>query len=336
MKKLLYILLSVSFLLPFFPAKGQASSVTGKELVAYASQFENIPYKFGGTTIEGFDCSGFLLFVFNHFGLSLPRTSESQYAVGTAVTEAELQPGDLVFFSNTYKEGISHSGIYVGDNKFISATSDGVLTVSMDNSYWSKHYTGAKRVLNTANDKQAQVSAFLDVAANHFAFDAVIQLTSTGIVNGFPDQTFRPSESVTRGQAAAIINRILNHKPKKLEYFSDVNAKNTFAKDIAAIKELGVINGFPDGTFRPNEKLTRAQMAVIVKNAFNIKMTGVESASAKSVYKDVPQTYWAYDAIATMNSIDRTGGFQTQYYRVNDYATRADFTAAVYNGLHVK
>ncbi|WP_328820882.1 S-layer homology domain-containing protein [Peribacillus faecalis] len=67
-------------------------------------------------------------------------------------------------------------------------------------------------------------------------------------------------------QASAIINRILNHKPKKLEYFQDVNGKHTFAKDIAAIKELGVINCFPDETFRPNEKLTRAQMAVIVKN----------------------------------------------------------------------
>ena len=69
---------------------------------------------------------------------------------------------------------------------------------------------------------------------------------------------------------------------------------------------------------------------------FNIKTTGVESANSKPVYKDVPETYWAYDAIATMNSIDRTGGFQTQYYRVSDYATRADFTVAVYNGIHVK
>lgn len=69
---------------------------------------------------------------------------------------------------------------------------------------------------------------------------------------------------------------------------------------------------------------------------FEIEPTEVVSAGVKSVYKDVSASYWAYDAIATMNSIDRTGGFQTVYYRLNDHATRADFTAAVYNGLHVQ
>ena len=72
------------------------------------------------------------------------------------------------------------------------------------------------------------------------------------------------------------------------------------------------------------------------QNVFGIEPAEVVSAGVKSVYKDVSASYWAYDAIATMNSIDRTGGFQTEYYRLNDHATRADFTAAVYNGLHVQ
>ena len=345
MKKIISTLLCTFFLLSFLPAKGQAGSVSGKDIVLFAEKFKDTPYLLGGTTVEGFDCSGFILYVFNHFGLSLPRTSEEQYAVGIPIDKSELQVGDLVFFSDTYKEGISHSGIYVGNNKFISAKSSGVKVVSLDNVYWSAHYTGAKRVLsevvNVTGEKVKEqteapvaASSFNDISVSHFAYEAIIQLTGNGIINGFQDKSFRPSDSVTRGQAAAIINRILKHKPRNIEYFSDVNDRNVFAKDIAAIKELGVINGFPDGTFRPNDTLTRTQMAVIVKNAFTISV--YNSAESKSIYEDVPTSYWAYDAIKTMNSIDRTGVFHTTYYRLNDHATRADFTAAVYNGMFFK
>lgn len=339
MKKLLSILLCTFFLLSFIPVKGQAANVSGSEIVLFAERFIGTPYLYGGKTVEGFDCSGFIWFVFNHFGISLPRTSEIQYEVGISVERSDLQVGDLVYFSDTYKEGISHSGIYLGNNDFISATSSaGVKVVSLDNVYWNAHYTGAKRVLL---EEQKEVSiatlSFHDIPVNHFAYDAIIQLTSNGIIDGYSDESFRPSNSVTRGQAAAIINRILKHTPRNIEYFSDVNSQNRFAKDIAAIKELGVINGFSDGTFRPNDPMTRAQMAVIVKNAFNIHVTGSSgSTESKAVYRDVSRSYWAHDAIVTMNSIDRTGGFKTPYYRLNDYATRADFTAAVYNGMHFK
>lgn len=342
MKKILSIILCTSFLLSFLPAKGQAANITGTEIVLFADRFKDVPYLYGGTTAEGFDCSGFILYVFNHFGISLPRTSEEQYAIGIPVERSELQVGDLVYFSNTYKEGISHSGIYVGNNDFISATSSaGVQVVSLDNVYWNAHYTGAKRLLleegmvagGKVEDPGAALS-FHDISASHFAYDAIIELTSNEIISGYSDGSFRPSDSVTRGQAAAIINRILKHTPKNSVYFSDVDSKNRFAKDIAAIKELGVINGFPDGTFRPNDTMTRAQMAVIVKNAFNIHVTSFVSAESKSVYMDVPSSYWAHDAIVIMNSIDRTGGFKTPHYRFNDHATRAEFAAAVFNGLN--
>ena len=357
MKKLLYIVLLTSFLISFLPAKGQASYLTGSDIVSFANDYQNIPYKFGGTTIEGFDCSGFLLFVFNHFGLSLPRTSEEQFKVGVPIEQEELKLGDLVFFSNTYKADISHSGIYVGNNEFISATSNGVLIARLDNVYWSSKYTGAKRVLQDGKfllettDKNfdevitededdvyskdpIELLAFSDLSNDHFAFEAIQQLSSKGIISGYTDDTFRPTDFVTRGQAAAIINRILQQQPRTIQYFSDVSIHNGFVKDIAAIKELGVINGFSDGTFRPNDTMTRAQMAVIVKNAFNINTLSSVSLATQTVYKDVPSSYWAYEAIVTMNLIDRTQGFKTSFYRSGDAATRADFSAAVYNGLN--
>ncbi|MEH7237262.1 C40 family peptidase [Bacillus sp. JJ1562] len=119
-----------------------------KELVSDSYNFIGIPYLWGGTTTAGFDCSGFVAFMHAKHGIDIPRnTSAGYYTMGTTVREANLQPGDLVFFDINKTGRISHVGFYVGDNKFISATSSkGIAVVSMDNSYWSKYYEGAKRV----------------------------------------------------------------------------------------------------------------------------------------------------------------------------------------------
>lgn len=118
-----------------------------KEVLTYANTFTGVPYKFGGTTPAGFDCSGYIRYVFQKIGYDLPRQADEQYTVGKKVEKSNLQPGDLVFFE-TYEPGISHSGIYIGDGQFISATSSsGVAVADIDDSYWGPRYVGAKRVL---------------------------------------------------------------------------------------------------------------------------------------------------------------------------------------------
>ena len=119
----------------------------GNQLVNSAYQYLGIPYVFGGNTPdEGFDCSGFTKYVFSHNGINLPRLADEQYAVGQRIRRSELMPGDLVFFT-TYEPGVSHTGIYVGNNNFISATSSGGIRVdSLDSGYWSPRYVGATRV----------------------------------------------------------------------------------------------------------------------------------------------------------------------------------------------
>lgn len=109
------------------------------------------PYKWGGTTVQGFDCSGFIRYVFNQFETKLPRTSRSQAKVGTKVDKDDLRPGDLVFF-NTNGIGISHAGIYIGEGKFAhSSSSRGVSISKLSDSYYEKRYVTARRIVSGEN-----------------------------------------------------------------------------------------------------------------------------------------------------------------------------------------
>jgi len=115
------------------------------DLVNHALSLQGIPYVYGGTSRSGFDCSGYTQYVFKGSGISLPRTTFEQFRVGSSVNKAQLQPGDLVFFT-TYATGASHVGIYIGGGSFVHASSSGVIISSLGSSYYSSRYLGARRV----------------------------------------------------------------------------------------------------------------------------------------------------------------------------------------------
>ena len=115
-------------------------------LLNLAMRYGGVPYVWGGATPEGFDCSGFVQYVFAQIGVNLPRTADVQYEVGRKIMQSDLQQGDLVFFE-TYEPGASHDGIFVGDGQFIAANSGtGVAVVSLADPYWSGRYLGARRL----------------------------------------------------------------------------------------------------------------------------------------------------------------------------------------------
>ena len=120
-----------------------STSQSGSSVVSYAQQFLGCKYVYGGTSPNGFDCSGFTQYVYKHFGVSLNRTAAAQYSNGQSVIS--LQAGDLVMFG---KSGINHVGIYIGGNTFIHAAnpSQGVRTDSMSTGYYKTNYVGAKRI----------------------------------------------------------------------------------------------------------------------------------------------------------------------------------------------
>ncbi|WP_320670917.1 NlpC/P60 family protein [Patulibacter defluvii] len=103
------------------------------------------PYRNGGTAPGGFDCSGLMVWAFKQAGVSLPRTSFEQFKVGVAVDRADIQPGDLVFFS-TAGPGASHVGIATSATTVISATTHGVMEHKLNDSYWGSAYVGARRI----------------------------------------------------------------------------------------------------------------------------------------------------------------------------------------------
>lgn len=116
-------------------------------IIATAKKFIGVPYKFGGTTAKGFDCSGFLQYVFSQHGKKIPRSADVQYTIGKPIARNQLQPGDLVFFS-TYEPGPSHDGIYLGNGQFIHASSSrGVMISKLDEVYWRTRYFGARRII---------------------------------------------------------------------------------------------------------------------------------------------------------------------------------------------
>lgn len=125
-------------------APQQISRSDSSSLVDNALSLSGVPYVYGGTSRSGFDCSGFTQYVYKGSGISLPRTSSTQYNVGTSVKRAELQQGDLVFFA-TYNSGPSHVGIYIGGDSFIHASNSGVRTSSLNESYYAGRYLGARR-----------------------------------------------------------------------------------------------------------------------------------------------------------------------------------------------
>lgn len=120
---------------------------TAAAVIRTAKQYIGTPYKFGGVTPKGFDCSGYMQFIYNKNHISLPRTADLQYETGFKVSVSTLQPGDMVFFS-TYEKGASHCGMFVGDGKFIhTSTSKGVRIDELSDNYWRPRYLGARRIL---------------------------------------------------------------------------------------------------------------------------------------------------------------------------------------------
>jgi len=135
------------------PGDAKALQGTGDwrtEVVTEAQKYIGVPYVWGAQSPAGWDCSGFVLWIFQKAaGVTMPRVAGDQAGVGVNVSPANIQPGDLVFFANTYAPGISHVGIALGGGRFIHASSlgSGTMISNLSESYYQQHFAGARRPL---------------------------------------------------------------------------------------------------------------------------------------------------------------------------------------------
>jgi cell wall-associated NlpC family hydrolase len=141
--------LIVSGTVPAVEVSRSGSSVSGDRIVAKAAQYLGTPYRYGGASPGGFDCSGFTSYIYSQFSISLNRTAAGQYSNGIAVSKANLIPGDLVFFA-CYSRSITHVGIYAGNGQIIhssSPSSGGVIYSDLNSAYYANAYVGARRII---------------------------------------------------------------------------------------------------------------------------------------------------------------------------------------------
>lgn len=127
------------------PVSSQPVKSTGSSVINTAKKLIGTKYAWGGSSPSGFDCSGFIYYVFKQAGHGISRTSAEGYYNRSYYTN-KPQPGDLVFFKNTYKKGISHLGVYLGGGQFIHAGNNGVEVSSLSNSYWKSKFDSYKKL----------------------------------------------------------------------------------------------------------------------------------------------------------------------------------------------
>ena len=140
----------LSLLVVFLVAEAAFASAAGDLIATEARANLGVKYGFGRADASRTDCAGLVKRVAAKAGISLPRSSAAQFTAGRAIKADDLRPGDLVFFKNTYRQGISHVGIYVGSGEFVHAASRRrrVAVSRLDEPYFAKRFAGARRVVD--------------------------------------------------------------------------------------------------------------------------------------------------------------------------------------------
>ena len=168
----------------------------------------------------------------------------------------------------------------------------------------------------------AQAASFKDVSTGHTFYDEIHYLVEKEIIQGYPDNTFQPNQGVTRAQAATMIGRALGlDGTKKTTPFSDVSAEMSASGYIQVAAKKGIIQGYQDGTFRPNTIVTRGQLAIFLGRAFELTKT------VKVTFSDVATNSTAYPYIGYLLGANITNGYDDGTFRPNASVTRGEFSA---------
>ncbi|RSK28677.1 hydrolase Nlp/P60 [Bacillus sp. HMF5848] len=294
-------------------------------LLPVAKKYIGVPYLYGGTSAKGFDCSGYINEVYTYIGVELPRTSRDMFNEGKAVKKENLRVGDLVFF-NTSGNGVSHAGIYIGNDKFIhSSSSVGVSTSSLnDPYYWKSRYIGARRVL----DLSEEANSFSDITDEHWAYEEITALAEDKLFIGFEEGQFLPNDNIARDEAAAYMAQALKLSlSDRSENYEDVSRYHWAVGAINALLEEDII--IEETEFRPAKALTRAELATWFVKAFNLKVS-----DNLITFTDIDTSLPYYNDVQALASSGITTGYDDGTFRPDEPVTRAQFAVFLYRALN--
>ncbi|SFK18199.1 S-layer homology domain-containing protein [Halobacillus dabanensis] len=328
MRKVFTSLVAFATVFLLFTPNAFAGQKVRDQVVDIAHQYSGSPYVYGGTSPSGFDCSGFTQYVFAKAGIDLNRTSRSQYQQGEYVSRSDLKPGDLVFFGSP----IWHVGIYIGNNKMISAeNSRDDIEVASLSGYWGRNYTGAKRVIDDEPVKVAEkqpetLDQYNDVRVGYWAADHIEHMSNEGIIEGY-NGSFMPTNNITRGSVAKMLSTALGISPSNDQQFSDVPSSHWASGYINALAKKGYITGYTDGKFAPNDDITREEIAALFNKVFDL-------GGSTSDFSDVNSNHWAYDEIQSLAASGVTHGYTDNTFRPTNEASRSEFTVFLYRATN--
>lgn len=285
----------------------QAEAATNSELTSTAYKYIGVPYSYGGTTSNGFDCSGFTQKVYKDLGIELSRTTSTQYAQGESVSRNKMETGDLVFF-NTFGKGVSHVGIFVGNGDFVHASSSKGVTVSnLDEPYWANRYVGARQIADFTPDEVKTVAK---------AETKAKEVKSVAI-----DFSVIASRAEVAKQLAAALKLDTSDSATT---FSDVKSTSDYAGAVNALNKLGIFQGDENGKFNPNSPITRAEVSKVLVLAFDLELQGTPTT-----FTDVKAGNWAYEYVSILASNNITVGMGDGTFGAQDHVTLVQLDAFI-------
>nr|NJM04909.1 C40 family peptidase [Desulfobacula sp.] len=251
---LVYGLILILSVTPVFGVETKTSSpvsavgLTEQQFENQLKQFVGIPYRRGGTTTNGLDCSGFVRLVYDQiFGIDLPHSSSAQFKFSDLkkIDKNEMQPGDLIFFGNKGKKRINHVGVYISDNKFIHASStDGIKVSGLDESYWKKRFVGTKR--------HEDLTSGFD--SGRFRFESTLQIPihDNGSLISYRRDDFDADDTAIQGDMDNPASETLNLSDSR-QYMHEIGYAHTLATgfdiNLSAIHEnFEVYSAWPEFT----------------------------------------------------------------------------------------
>jgi len=187
--------------------------------------------------------------------------------------------------------------------------------------------SGIAVVVPSPQKAEAATSPFTDINQYSDNYNEILKLNSQGVISGFADNTFRPDVSVTRGEAAKMLATALKLDTKNIQdpYYKDIPKGSQYYKYVAALQNAGIMSGYSNGTFMPNEVLTRGELAKIVVVGFHLEV----SPTYNNIFKDVNSQTSNAIYIQTLIDLNVTKGTTPVTFSPFDAVTRGQFASFV-------